>query len=212
MLWTGNASISDIHAPKYYINRRQLRHIHKWRIEQSKTLVCVYISKSICKFNLHLALNVNLNHSIMVIITHEVSKASYRQTTGTGDKLQQPHPLLIVHFLYKLQDKVIRCSKHSTCRHSTSRIIKRIIKGLFFFFFLHLCFSLWHSQQSVMCSQKIAVIEILSIQMIVCIHWTFVNGYGPDWLGVYSHTACLEQFLQRIKRVVPAHLLYATKV
>lgn len=47
-----------------------------------------------------------------MIITHKVSKASYWQTTGTGDKLQQPHPLLIVHLLNKLQDTVICCLKH----------------------------------------------------------------------------------------------------
>lgn len=45
---------------------------------------------------------------IVVIITHEVSKASYRQTTGASHKLQQPHPLLIVHLLYELQGKVAK--------------------------------------------------------------------------------------------------------
>lgn len=40
-----------------------------------------------------------------VIVTHEVSEAPYRQPTGAGDKLQQPHPLLIVRLLYELQEK-----------------------------------------------------------------------------------------------------------
>lgn len=38
-----------------------------------------------------------------VIVTHEVSEAPYRQPTGAGDKLQQPHPLLVVCLLYELQ-------------------------------------------------------------------------------------------------------------
>lgn len=40
-----------------------------------------------------------------VIVTHEVSEAPYRQPTGAGDKLQQPHPLLVVCLLYELQEK-----------------------------------------------------------------------------------------------------------
>lgn len=40
-----------------------------------------------------------------VIVTHQVSEAPYRQPTGAGDKLQQPHPLLVVRLLYELQDK-----------------------------------------------------------------------------------------------------------
>lgn len=40
-----------------------------------------------------------------VIVTHEVSEAPYRQPTGAGDKLQQPHPLLVVRLLDELQDK-----------------------------------------------------------------------------------------------------------
>lgn len=37
-------------------------------------------------------------------VTHEVGEAPYWQPTGAGDELQQPHPLLVVHLLYELQE------------------------------------------------------------------------------------------------------------
>lgn len=38
-------------------------------------------------------------------VTHEVGEAPYWQPTGAGDELQQPHPLLVVHLLYELQEE-----------------------------------------------------------------------------------------------------------
>lgn len=52
-----------------------------------------------------------------VIVTHEVSEAPNRQPTGAGDKLQQPHPLLVVRLLYELQDKDGRKQLKTLRRH-----------------------------------------------------------------------------------------------
>lgn len=45
----------------------------------------------------------------LVIFTHEVSKASDWQATRASDKLQQSHPLLIVHLLHELEGKNKNC-------------------------------------------------------------------------------------------------------
>lgn len=38
--------------------------------------------------------------------THKIGKAPNRKATGSCDKLQQSHPLLIVHLLNKLTKKL----------------------------------------------------------------------------------------------------------
>lgn len=54
-----------------------------------------------------------INTSVLVVIypasfffkyfhTHQIGEATYRQATGPCDKLQQSHPLLIIHLLHKL--------------------------------------------------------------------------------------------------------------
>lgn len=40
------------------------------------------------------------------LLTHEISEASDGQATGTSDKLQQPHPLLVVHLLDELSGNI----------------------------------------------------------------------------------------------------------
>lgn len=64
----------------------------------------------------------------LVFFTHEISEASYRQATGTSDKLQQPHPLLIVHLLDELQGKVAKRLKHPNV--NGSRMIRRLRKSI----------------------------------------------------------------------------------
>lgn len=39
---------------------------------------------------------------VSLLHTHQISEATHRKTTGSCDKLQQSHPLLIVHLLHKL--------------------------------------------------------------------------------------------------------------
>lgn len=46
---------------------------------------------------------------ILVLRTHQIREAAHRQPTGSCDKLQQPHPLLVVHLLDKLS------GDHSVC-------------------------------------------------------------------------------------------------
>ncbi len=39
---------------------------------------------------------------VSTLHTHQVSEATNRKTTRSCDKLQQSHPLLVVHLLHKL--------------------------------------------------------------------------------------------------------------
>lgn len=39
---------------------------------------------------------------VYILHTHQVCEAAHRKTTGSCDKLQQSHPLLVVHLLDKL--------------------------------------------------------------------------------------------------------------
>lgn len=41
------------------------------------------------------------------LITHKVGEASHRQTTSASYKLQQPHPLLVVHLFHQLQTEIL---------------------------------------------------------------------------------------------------------
>lgn len=52
-------------------------------------------------------------------VTHEVGEAPYWQPTGAGDKLQQPHPLLVVHLLYELQEGKKKEEGKSSYQHQT---------------------------------------------------------------------------------------------
>lgn len=51
---------------------------------------------------------------LSIMRTHQVSEATHRKATGSCDKLQQSHPLLIIHLLHKLstdQSMLIPLSK-----------------------------------------------------------------------------------------------------